>query len=74
MRAPEPRSNAVIPVPHCPNVTVPRVDYRLFKVGGAHTPSYPNSVAITQHGRTCGGKRRLLPRLAFNAFHRQHHS
>ena len=24
MRAPEPRSSAVIPVPHCPNVTVPK--------------------------------------------------
>ena len=53
MRAPEPRPSAVIPVPHCPNVTVPRVHYRLFKDGGAHTPSYPNSVAITRHGRIC---------------------
>jgi len=31
MRAPEPRSSAVTPVPHCPNVTVPRVDYWSFK-------------------------------------------
>ena len=27
MRAPEPQSSAVIPVPHCPDVTVPGVGY-----------------------------------------------
>ena len=35
MRAPEPRSSAVIPVPHCPDVTVPGVGYWALKVGGA---------------------------------------
>ena len=39
MRAPEPRSSSVIPVPHCPNMTVQESGYWPFKVGGVHPPS-----------------------------------
>ena len=39
MRAPEPRSSSVIPVPHCPDMTVQELGYWPFKLGGVHPPS-----------------------------------
>ena len=47
MRAPEPRSSAVIPVPHCPDMTVQESGYWPFKVGGVHPPSGASATLFT---------------------------